>query len=65
MKPRRDDCPLDKDDLGRNSWSVLHTMAAKYPNHPSETQKRDISDFFTLFSKFYPCESCATDMRKE
>ncbi|KAI4471587.1 alr/erv [Holotrichia oblita] len=64
-KPIRQDCPLDKDELGRQSWGLLHTMAAKYPQHPTEAQKRDMSCFFTLLSKFYPCETCAADLRKD
>ncbi|GJQ78914.1 putative sulfhydryl oxidase [Trypoxylus dichotomus] len=65
MKPLRDDCPLDKDELGRKSWGLLHTMAAKYPRHPTDAEKRDMSVFFTLFAKFYPCEMCAADLRKD
>lgn len=65
MKPPREDCPLDKDELGRKSWGLLHTMAAKYPDYPTDTDKRDMTTFFNLFAKFYPCEMCAADLRKE
>ena len=59
------DCPLDKDELGRNTWSFLHTMAATYPQKPSEQQQQDMTDFIHLFSKLYPCDYCAKDFRKE
>ncbi|KAJ8957490.1 hypothetical protein NQ318_020517 [Aromia moschata] len=62
MKPRRDDCPLDKDELGNKSWGLLHTIAAKYPEKPTITQQCDMQKFFFIF---YPCEHCAEDLREE
>ncbi|XP_053996713.1 FAD-linked sulfhydryl oxidase ALR [Hylaeus anthracinus] len=62
---RRDDCPLDKDELGSRTWSLLHTMAAYYPDHPNEEQKSDMRNFFYTFSKFYPCYVCAEDLREQ
>lgn len=59
------ECPLDKDELGRNTWSFLHTMAANYPQHPSEQQQKDMTEMMHLFSKFYPCDYCAKDFRKD
>ncbi|XP_017779893.1 PREDICTED: FAD-linked sulfhydryl oxidase ALR [Nicrophorus vespilloides] len=62
---RRPDCPLDKDELGNKSWGLLHTMAAKFPKTPTCEQKDDMRTFFNIFSKFYPCEHCAADLRKD
>jgi len=58
-------CPLDKDELGRNTWSFLHTMAANYPDTPSVEQRDKMSSFVRLFSEFYPCEPCAASLRDE
>lgn len=62
---RREDCPLDKDELGSKTWAFLHTMAAYYPEQPNEQQKGDMRNFFHLFSKFYPCAPCAEDLQEQ
>ncbi|KAF7270784.1 evr1_Alr domain-containing protein Alr [Rhynchophorus ferrugineus] len=65
LKARRTDCPLDKDELGNKSWGLLHTMAAKYPEKPTQCDMTDMKTFFNIFSKFYPCQHCAEDLREE
>ena len=62
---RNVECPMSISELGRSTWSLLHTMAAYYPDKPSERQKLEMSEFIKLFSKFYPCEYCAKDFRKK
>ncbi|XP_029167800.1 FAD-linked sulfhydryl oxidase ALR [Nylanderia fulva] len=64
-KSTRDNCPLDKDELGSKSWGFLHTMAAYYPDKPNEKQKTDMKNFFHIFSKFYPCNICAEDLQEQ
>lgn len=63
--PNRENCPLDKDELGSKTWAFLHTMAANYPVNPTNEQKSDMLTFFDTFSKFYPCRVCADDLREQ
>jgi len=58
-------CPPDSKQLGRATWTFLHTMAAYYPDEPSKTQQTEMSTFLDGFSKFYPCHYCADHLQGE
>ncbi|PVV03832.1 hypothetical protein BB560_001677 [Smittium megazygosporum] len=58
------DCPPDSMELGRNTWSFLHTMAAYYPDSPSTFEKANMKTFLDSFSWVYPCGGCAEHLRK-
>ncbi|PAV75804.1 hypothetical protein WR25_11742 [Diploscapter pachys] len=59
------DCPADKDELGRATWKLLHSMSVYYPDQPSEEQKQKATAFMTSLSELYPCDFCAKDLRKD
>ncbi|KAI9589497.1 FAD-linked sulfhydryl oxidase ALR [Glossina fuscipes] len=61
----REDCPLDKNKLGRFTWGLLHTMAAFYTDNPTDSEKKDMKSFFDVFARVYPCEYCARDFQKD
>jgi len=58
-------CPPDATELGRSTWTLLHTMSAYYPDRPSPSQQSDMSNFLSLFSRLYPCSYCASHLREE
>jgi hypothetical protein len=51
--------------LGNKTWGFLHTMAAYYPDKPTPEERADMTNFFTTFSKFYPCSACAKDFQEQ
>ncbi|CAG8569698.1 14674_t:CDS:1 [Funneliformis mosseae] len=59
------DCPPDSEQLGRATWTFLHTMAAYYPEKPSSEQQISMRNLLSGFSQFYPCWYCAEHLREE
>ena len=47
IHPDKDSSPLklDKEQLGRFSWGLIHSIAASYPQNVTEDNKRDIENF--------------------
>ncbi|KAI7867921.1 ERV/ALR sulfhydryl oxidase domain-containing protein [Spinellus fusiger] len=48
-----------KAELGRSTWKLLHTMAARYPETPTPDERLALQQFITLLSRLYPCGECA------
>lgn len=63
LPPAYAGCPLDRSEVGNSSWDLLHTMAANYPDHPTEEQQRRMREFFEALALFYPCIHCAGDFQ--
>ncbi|KAI8647249.1 augmenter of liver regeneration [Parasitella parasitica] len=62
---KRNNCPADVQTLGRHTWTLLHTMAAYYPEKPEKHQQESIKSFFESFSEHYPCWFCKNDFKKD
>ncbi|KAJ7181002.1 ERV/ALR sulfhydryl oxidase domain-containing protein [Mycena filopes] len=58
-------CPPDKDELGRATWTFLHTAAAYYPVVPSPTQRSQMLALIHALPALYPCTPCADDFGAE
>ncbi|KAF9959201.1 hypothetical protein BGZ72_010137 [Mortierella alpina] len=49
-----------KAELGRATWKLLHTMAARYPLKPKPDERAAVKQWVMLLSRLYPCGECAT-----
>lgn len=56
--------PPDVEQLGRSSWSLLHSIAATYPENPDSKKQADLKQFLKLFGNFYPCWYCGEDFQR-
>lgn len=59
-----DECPLDRKELGEKTWSLLHTMAAYYPENPSPEYQLAVTQFIQALALLYPCKHCAEDFQQ-
>ncbi len=62
---KRQNCPLYRDELGRSTWGLLHTMAAYYPEKPNEKEENQMENFIEGLATFFPCEECSSDFQEE
>lgn len=51
--PPRKNCPVDKDELGRSTWNLLHTITTYYPEKPTISDKENMNSFLTSLSKVF------------
>lgn len=58
------DCPPDVTQLGNSTWTLLHSIAAKFPTNPTTKQQQDLKGFVSTFAQLYPCLFCAEDFRE-
>ncbi|KAB2635999.1 FAD-linked sulfhydryl oxidase ERV1-like [Pyrus ussuriensis x Pyrus communis] len=53
--------PLTKEELGRSTWTFLHTLAAQYPDKPTRQQKKDVKELILyircMFGRSNPVQS--------
>ena len=59
------ECPPDRMELGSRSWTLLHSIAAYFPAQPTHQQQQDAKIFLDTFSRLYPCQECAEDLRQD
>jgi hypothetical protein len=61
--PYKSGCPATKDALGESTWKLMHTIAANYPEVPSEADQTNALNFFQALAWLYPCPICAPDFQ--
>ena len=57
------ECPVDREELGRHTWALLHTMASYFPESPSDADREHARGFIRGLAHLYPCSHCAEDFR--
>ena len=57
--PSRENCPADVEELGRATWTFLHTTAAYYPERPTQQQRVYMLSLLRALPVLYPCSWCA------
>jgi hypothetical protein len=60
---------LDRAELGRAAWKVLHTTFARFPEKPTDDEKEALRSYIYLFQRLYPwyvapCDAAAEVRRK-
>ena len=66
--PRADkqvECPPNSEQIGRSTWTFLHTMAAYYPSEPSTSEQSLMRSFLDGVGEFYPCGHCRAHLREQ
>ncbi|KAF8998621.1 FAD-dependent thiol oxidase [Hymenopellis radicata] len=58
-------CPPDVEQLGRSTWTFLHTTAAYYPDKPSPTHRANMLMLLRAIPLLYACNHCADDFGKD
>lgn len=51
-------CPPDREELGRATWTLLHTTAAYYPETPNTDEQEAARGLIRALSVLYPCVHC-------
>jgi mitochondrial FAD-linked sulfhydryl oxidase len=64
QNPYKPGCPVLREQLGASTWNLIHTIAANYPDEPTEIDKDNVKKFFQTLSYLYPCPHCAEDFQK-
>jgi FAD-linked sulfhydryl oxidase len=48
-----------REDLGRSTWTLLHVLAAQFPDQPTRQQRKDAFQLIDCLTRIYPCSECA------
>ncbi len=55
---------LSKEELGRHTWALIHSVAASFPSVPNEENKKAVEEFLHSLSKVYPCKICSSHFKQ-
>lgn len=49
---------MNQNVWGKCGWVLIHSISINYPNNPSNSEKKNIIEFFTSLGKVLPCRYC-------
>ena len=55
---------LTKEELGRHSWALIHSIGASFPLEPNEKEREALKKFVESLSVIYPCKVCRDHFAK-
>lgn len=58
-------CPPTSRELGRSTWTFLHTTAAKYPDQPTNADRVAFKNLMHSLAQLYPCSYCAHELQQD
>lgn len=61
-QPTCSSCSADKDELGRGTWKLLHSMAEHI--EPSKNNVDNFHAFLDLLAELYPCSECRVHLKQ-
>jgi FAD-linked sulfhydryl oxidase len=64
LDDEKNNCPPNSSQLGKASWTLFHSMAAWYPDVPTERDQQLMMGFYDAVAQFYPCTWCAKDFTR-
>lgn len=64
LSPWEERGPPTKSELGQAGWTLLHTIAANFPDAPTEQQQSRMDAFLHALGHLYPCGLCASHFRR-
>ena len=55
---------LTKPEIGRRTWSLLHSIGNTFPENPTEKDKNIMKKFMYGLARSYPCKVCGGHLIK-
>ena len=55
---------IGPDKWGVHGWKFIHHIALGYPYNPTENDKNDYKNFFSLLGNVLPCSICSDHYKK-
>jgi hypothetical protein len=51
-------------NIGPCTWAFMHTISARYPQNPTQSQQIQMKRLIQGIAQFFPCHYCARDFRE-